>query len=296
MISICIPVYNYDVNPLVQKLKQLIDESGKEAEIICIDDCSPIPVPLNTEEDSIRYITLPENSGRSKTRNEFLKYARFNYLLFLDCDTIPAREDFLIKYLGAVKSESDVVCGGIEYSKQAPSLNKRLRWKYGLKKEVHSVKIREQHPYRSFMSGNFMIKRSLFESVGFDERITSYGHEDTLFGFSLKEKGTEIQHIQAPVIHMGLDTNEMFISKTESGLINLAKITDLLNTDLSFTDEIRILKVSYSIGKTLRGKIISGMTGSLKRMLLLLISLGLVSLFIFDLYKLSFLLRYIQKK
>jgi len=47
------------------------------------------------------YIQLDNNIGRAKIRNLFLKYAKYDYLLFLDCDTFIISDDFVAKiYIG----------------------------------------------------------------------------------------------------------------------------------------------------------------------------------------------------
>ena len=74
------------------------------------------------------------------------------------------------------------------------------------------------------------------DKVKFDERITKYGHEDTLFGFELKKNNTQITHIDNPVINGNLETNEEFIEKTEEGLLNLLKIVEFLSFDKAFTE------------------------------------------------------------
>lgn len=77
------------------------------------------------------------------------------------------------------------------------------------------------HPYKVFRTFNFMILRETFLKHPFDETITHYGHEDTLFGLALKKEGIKILHIDNPLMNCGLDTNLNVLRKTEESLRTL---------------------------------------------------------------------------
>src|SRR4030042_667421 len=100
MISICIPVYNFDVTSLVSELSEQVKSLPKPYEVIIIDDCSDNKFKAINRNvcKSFIYIELEENIGRSKIRNLFLRYAKYGYLLFIDCDSIIESSDFLLKY------------------------------------------------------------------------------------------------------------------------------------------------------------------------------------------------------
>ena len=55
----------------------------------------------------------------------------------------------------------------------------------------------------------------------FDESIVRYGHEDTLFGKSLKADGIAILHIDNPLMNCGLDDGVNLLRKTEESLRTL---------------------------------------------------------------------------
>ena len=55
---------------------------------------------------------------------------------------------------------------------------------------------------------NFMIEKLTFLQHQFDESITKYGHEDTLFGKALQADRIPIIHIDNPLLNKGLDTND----------------------------------------------------------------------------------------
>ena len=55
-------------------------------------------------------------------------------------------------------------------------------------------------------------------------QCTEYGYEDMLFGVVLESHGIQITHIENPLVHMGIDTNEEFLGKTETALRTLHKL------------------------------------------------------------------------
>ena len=70
-----------------------------------------------------------------------------------------------------------------------------------------------------------------FKKISFNERLSGYGHEDTLFGYELNKNNIQIHHIDNPVLNGHLDTNEAFLLKTEEGLGNLLKVWEIVDFD-----------------------------------------------------------------
>ncbi|HEY0261442.1 MAG TPA: glycosyltransferase family 2 protein, partial [Chitinophagales bacterium] len=225
MISICIPVYNFDVSRLINELVKQASELNVESEIILIDDCSQKFKEKNRYFDKlssrIHFYELSENIGRARIRNLFLDYAKFDYLLFLDCDSLVEKNDFLATYFEVIKQESLVVCGGRVYPKERPERAKLLRWKYGVFRESQTAEVRKLNPNKSFMTNNFLIHKSVFQQIKFDERIRQYGHEDTLFGLALQKKNITITHIENPIVNGDIETNSEFLRKTKESIVSL---------------------------------------------------------------------------
>ena len=163
MLSVCIPVYNYDVRALVKTLHQQLSRSGEVFEILLMDDASDPPFQqlhqgLN-HLDHCRYIELPHNVGRAAIRNHLQEKARYSYLLFMDCDS-GAPEHFIFNYLKVLNEETEVIVGGRQYQAKAPSEPQRyLRWLVGKHRECFPLHQRQAHPYQSFLSCNFLIKK-----------------------------------------------------------------------------------------------------------------------------------------
>lgn len=255
MLSILIPVYNFDVRNLVRLLDQQCRESGIEFEIRCRDDGSTLLFKSKNQElldtPSVIYKENEANMGRSAIRNKLAIEARYKYLLFLDSDSGINDRFHIQKYVDQINQEI-VLCGGTIYTKKAPDQKElMLRWHYGTQREQKSVEQRNSKPYHSFTSNNFLIPKALFLKVLFDESIREYGHEDTLFGLELQANKIKIQHIDNPVVHLGLENNERFLVKSKTAIYNLSKIADrnpLLNTKLlKLFHRIQKLRLKYPV-------------------------------------------------
>ena len=108
------------------------------------------------------------------------------------------------------------------HPEQLPSPKVSLAFFYEKHAEPHfTAEKRALHPYKVFRTFNFMILRETFLKHPFDETITHYGHEDTLFGLVLKKERIKILHIDNPLMNCGLDTNLDVLLKTEESLRTL---------------------------------------------------------------------------
>ena len=250
-LSILIPTYNKDCLLLVDALAQQIDEFAIDAEVVVVDDGSSDLKVLaeNAAIESIehcRYIVSPVNCGIAATRNRLMDEATGSHLLFLDSDTYPADDDFLIR-LVAVADDADVIVGGIEYRKGAEAVANPLRLRYGVSREEKSAAERSRRPYDAFNSSNFMINRKVANAVRFDETFDRYGHEDTLYGVAIKKAGFSVLHVDAPVFHDNTDTSEQYLSKVRIAIQSLSMHADKLRGSsrlLSLYDKIDALHLS----------------------------------------------------
>ena len=224
MLSILIPTYNYNISKLVAELQHQATKSGIDFEIIVMDDGS-VNYKLENKQIELlqfcRFIELSKNVGRSKIRNLLADEAKFEYLIFLDCDAEICRIDFVDRYLALCKGHV-VAVGGRAYDENNCNPDYSLTLKYGRKRESHLASLKEmQVRQKTFTTPNFLISKSIFKQIRFDETIKGYGHEDTIFGVLLHQKGIDVFFIDNPVIHVGLDNNKIFLRKTEEAIGNL---------------------------------------------------------------------------
>ncbi len=231
MISICLPIYNFDVNELVDDLLRQAREFNINIEILAFDDASlSYYKKRNTRisvNSNVHYLEFDYNLGRSRIRNRLADFAQGSWLLFLDCDMIPELPNFLNNY-NSVIDQANVICGGTSYGPKPFKRELLLRWRYGVHRESKTAIRRQARPYTSFLSGNFMIRKDVFHQIRFNEAISGYGHEDTLFGLDLKRNKVPILHIQNPCIHLGIEPCFDYLLKTEQGIINLVRLLNIV--------------------------------------------------------------------
>ncbi len=292
MISILVPVMNFDARPLAGSLQQQAARLGVEYEIRIRDDGSdPVFHQKNREMTSLPftvYCHSPVSIGRAATRNRLANEAKYPHCLFADGDAQVIHPGFLERYLD-LAGTCQVICGGVMYTQEPPeNRDLFLRWQYGKKREAVPAHEREKKPYQAFSTFNFLIEKQVFEAVRFNERLLKYGHEDTLFGLALKGKGISLIHTDNPLLHGGLETARVFLSKTEQGLENLFALLQEGHIPdqghgiriIHALHRIRSLGLSgfvQSLFNTVRGNLLDNLLGKAP------------SLFLLDLYKLGYL-------
>lgn len=89
-VSVIVAVYNVE-NYLVQCLDSVVNQTLKDIEIICMDDCSTdssleILKEYRKKDSRIKLLEFGENVGQGKTRNVALDIAKGEYIMFLDGD------------------------------------------------------------------------------------------------------------------------------------------------------------------------------------------------------------------
>ena len=247
MLSILIPIYNRDCTELVKNLHDQGISEGIDFEIICLDDHSESSfLELNKglgDLQHVHYEGLEKNIGRSCIRNLLAEKSKYESLLFIDCDMAVESRNFLKGYLDAVEGAGAIV-GGIAYGQEKPALEHLLRWTYGHERESNNKELRSKRPYASFMTGVFLIDKASFEAIKFDESISRYGHEDTLFGAELHRRNIAVKHIDNPLIHQGIESNADFIFKTEDAVKTLAELV----SSGKMQNDVKL----YRVYKTLR--------------------------------------------
>ena len=117
-VSIIVPVYN--VEEYISKcLDSLVNQTLKEIEIIVVNDGSPDNSQSIIDKYAKKYKNIKsytkENGGLSDARNYGLKYAKGEYISFIDSDDYVDKTMIEKMYNYAVKNNLDiVVCDSIE--------------------------------------------------------------------------------------------------------------------------------------------------------------------------------------
>lgn len=228
MLSILIPVKDYDCHLLIEALHKQGEQLGLPYEILVGEDGTAANnLVLNAIADTLphcRRIKRERNIGRARMRNLLAEEAAQPYLVFIDSDAVVEKSDFLACYAAAL-NECDVVCGGLYHAEEPPFEGCSLRFRYEKEADKRrDAATRNKAPYARFATFNFAIKKDIFNAIGFDDSITRYGHEDTLFGKELERRGIAVMHIENRLLHSGIEDNATYLSKVEQSLATLAEI------------------------------------------------------------------------
>lgn len=234
MLSILIPTKDYDCHILVEELHRQGESLGLPYEIIIGEDgTAEENLQQNTMADSLthcRRIIKKTNIGRAAIRNLLARESRYPNLIFIDCDAVVEKDDFLRLYADALK-DYDVVCGALYHANEQPNDECSLRYRYEKEADKQRDAVtRSKAPYDKFTTFNFAIKKDIFTSILFNESITRYGYEDALFGKELKRRGIPIGHIDNKLLHSGLESNAVFLAKSEQALATLLTIEDRMES------------------------------------------------------------------
>ena len=174
LVSVVIPAYNME-RFICDAVDSALSQTYKNIEVIVIDDGSKDRTKeiLKKYAPNIRYI-FKENAGLSAARNTGIKYAKGEYVAFLDADDrwLSQKIEKQIKAFNESDSIGLISCGVrmINESGDILAVDK--------KEEIYSNKNKfiEKLYLSNFVSGGSqaVVKRSCFEKVGFfDENIQS---------------------------------------------------------------------------------------------------------------------------
>ena len=214
MISILIPCFDHNAYPLVSILEKQALMLKIDFEIICIDDGSfssknDLNQKINLLTNS-KFIESKKNIGRINNRLLLAEKSQYEWLIFLDVDTLPFEDNFLKNYIDEL-NKGTLIIGGCIY-KKPENKNFSLRYKFGKFREEINSDIRNKNPYKHVSSSNFMCERDVLINVLASINSVSYGN-DYIFGSLIKKKGIDIKHIDNPVLIDNIDENQIFIKK-----------------------------------------------------------------------------------
>lgn len=289
MLSILVPIYNYNVYPLVLELHNQCKDCGIAFEILCQDDASQSSLNVFNENINVlsncSFVSLKKNLAHRENRNSLSEQAKFDYLLFIDGDSIIIHDNFIKKYIDNLQ-DFDIVYGGRLHPEKCPSDNQKLRWKYGRFIEDKSAENRMKKPYQSLLFNNTFIKKECFNKVKFDKDIKKYGHDDTQLSYQLSLLKSKINHIENPVEHGDIDTNLIYLKKTKEALENLISLYEEEKIDIEF---VRLIQLYHFLKRTKLSLLISKLFPLFENLLLKNLKGKNPNLLIFNIFRVGFI-------
>jgi glycosyl transferase family 2 len=290
MLSILIPVYNYNVLPLVNELVKQCDFSGIDFEILCQDDASNSPENiLNNEINLIpncSFFVNETNLGRGRNINLLCSKSKYEYVLIMEADSFPENEFYIKTYIELLLSKSNnVIFGGVKYPDAIPTKEKILRWKYGIERETKALNHRLKNNYDFIFTWNLLLKREILLQYPFPEFITEYGYEDFAFIKNLCLNFVTITHIENVLIHYNNENSIDFIKKTEIAVKNLH---DLISFQKINYKDIQLSKLYVILKKLHLIKVVKAIYKKRKKQILTNLTSENPNLYLFDFYKLGY--------
>jgi glycosyltransferase involved in cell wall biosynthesis len=230
-LSVCVPVYRYDVSKLMDALAAcassalvelvFFDDGSGDAELLTRLEAHAGRVPA-----AIRIVSAAANRGRAAARNAAIRHARSDWLLLLDADMLPDDERFLEKYLDTVDAtwEPAVIVGG--YSLKSAPRDKAFalhRWQAETSECLGAAE-RDKAPGRNVFSSNVLVHKLVLDACPFDERFAGWGWEDTDWGLRAQRQ-FPVRHIDNTATHLGLDTDAALMAKYARSGANFILLT-----------------------------------------------------------------------
>lgn len=289
MLSILIPTYNYNVVPLVLELHKQADNIGIDYEILVQDDCSQLFIDENFNINTLsncKFSVNIHNLGRGKNINSLAEKSKYEFILILESDSIPASEFYLKNYVEKLSKSTKVIFGGVNYPAHQPAKEKMLRWKYGKNRETKSLRHRLENNYDFVFTWNLLVSKEILIRNPFSEFVQQYGYEDLIFIKNLRVNAVTIEHIENPLIHINAEFSLDFIKKAEVAvqtMHNLIKSQNIEYEDTRLTSLYAIIQKLHLIKMQ---RIIFLKT---KKLLLRNLMSQNPNLYIFDFYKLGYL-------
>lgn len=219
-VSIIVPMYKVE-KYLEKCIQSIINQTLKEIEIILVDDGSPDNSGLiadnYSKKDNRIKVIHKKNGGVSAARNDGLKLASGEYVIFCDADDWLNEECCKVLYKRAKEKNADIVIGDVYMS--YPEKNTHIKFysndftindKHKIKKLVRADINRtycENPPKEGVAFGyggpwNKLVKRSLLldNDIKFDVR-TKGVFDDILYTAYVLENAQVVSYISYPVYY-----------------------------------------------------------------------------------------------
>lgn len=237
-VSIIVPVYNVE-KYLDKCLKSLVNQTFKDFEIIIVNDGSPDNSSQIIENYKLKYsnmikVITQQNQGLSDSRNNGLKLATADYIIFVDSDDYIELNMVEKLYKEITEKQADVViCGNNVVNENYELLSKAFPNKY------ESYDFVTQMIFGNLSAWNKIIKKSLLDDKYLFFRSNVW-YEDIDFSFKLFLKAKKIFILHENLYNYLLRSGSIMNSK------NLIKNLDLIK---AFDEIIQYSKKSNYYNK-----------------------------------------------
>jgi len=250
-LSVLVPFYRDDATALLRALDA--QTRGLAIEILFYDDgtqdgslTARMSAAVKQAAGAIALITNRENHGRSAARNALFEAARADWVLFLDADMLPAKDNFLKSYLALIEAQTgDVLFGGFEVEDKAEDADRDLHRALSEVSDCLTLAERQAAGPQYVASSNLCVRREVLIEEPFDSGFSGWGWEDSEWAARIAKRFT-LLHVDNPAIHLGLETTDTLLKRFATSGDNYYRFTTA-HPELATT--LPLYNISKSLGR-----------------------------------------------
>lgn len=231
-VSVVVPIYNVE-KYLPRCIESLLNQTFDDYEILLVNDGSPDNCQAIIEDYSARFpdkivALLKPNGGLSDARNYGLKYAKGEYVSFIDSDDYVDKTFLEKMYNKAVDTHSDIVVCGYYGVDEVKNTSKWFQKGNGERYGRPLNEVPELIHYIAPYAWNKLFKRSLFEDnkIEFPKGLI---YEDIPTSYPLIASVDKIAFIDQPLIYYILRREGSITGTYSRKMMQLFDSLELLN-------------------------------------------------------------------
>lgn len=250
-LSILVPFFKDDASSLLQDLDAQI--GAQAVEVLFYDDgtndaqlSDKMNDALAAASGSLTLITNQMNLGRSAARNALYEASRGEWVLFLDADMRPARDNFLEDYLALINScGAEILFGGFEVESSQADADRDLHRALSEVSDCLTLDERQAAGPQYVASSNLCVRRDVLAKEPFDPEFSGWGWEDSEWAARVSKQFT-LLHVDNPAIHLGLETTDTLLSRFASSGPNYLRFT---KAHPELAEKLPLYNISKSLGR-----------------------------------------------
>lgn len=229
-LSVLVPFYKDDATALLAALDAQM--SDLSIEVLFYDDgtndaalTKRMSQATAAAKGAAALITNNENKGRSAARNTLYEAARSEWVLFLDADMLPARDDFLQNYLSLINVKAaDIFFGGFEVEDHSADADRDVHRALSAVSDCLSLDERQASGPQFVASSNLCVRKEVLDKEPFDSGFSGWGWEDSEWAARVSKRFV-LTHVDNAAIHLGLETTDTLLKRFATSGNNYRRFT-----------------------------------------------------------------------
>ncbi len=225
-VSVIIPVYKTE-DYLRKCLDSVSNQTLKDIEIICINDCSPdgcleILKEYASKDDRFKIIDFKENKGAACARNAGIDVAQGEYIGFVDSDDFIDLDFYEKLYNKAIETGADAVKGKIKIHSDTTNIAKEVFYDIN-----DDIKNNPAYFYHSFTTAIYNTQFIKTHKIKFPENINNF--EDPYFSILAGFYYNKVETVFNAFYHYNDYPNSSSKNLNLSIITSIEEIYNLLN-------------------------------------------------------------------